>query len=571
MIIGLDVGGTHTDVVLLGDEGLVKAVKVHTDPSNLFDTVQKGLDAVTKGLDSSKIKRIVLSTTLTTNAIVQRKIPEVGMIVSGGPGIDPEFYRTGDHYYPVSGSIDHRGREVEPINADEIRSVSEKMKQEGIRYVGVVSKFSVRNPRQELTILELIKDSFDKVFLGHQVSGGLSFPRRIATTYLNAAVYNIHKAFFEAVENSLREKGLNVPIRILKADGGNMKFESSLDYPVQTILSGPAASIMGAISYAPGDSETLVLDVGGTTTDMAILVDGVPLLNPVGINVGTYQTLIRSLETHSIGVGGDSVVAVKNGEIRIGPERKGPAMAHNGPVPTPTDALFILGKDTNGDRERAVKGFMPIARELGTTVEEAAKKVFEFTCGIILLSAGEMIRRINAKPVYTVHEMLEGYQVKPKNLLVLGGPAVSFAEGFREISDFKVDVVPRWQVANAIGAGLAKTTSEVVLFVDTEQKIASAPAENFSRAVNRNFSKKDAIELAFDLLRQKALKRGANADFLEMEVVEDLEFNMVRQFYTTGKNIRIKAQIKPGIISGYDSLLNNLHTNHHVGVEHVIG
>ena len=435
----------------------------------------------------------------------------------------------------------------------------------------MVCKFSVRNPDEELEIFEIIKDSFDKVFLGHRVSGGLSFPRRIATTYLNAAVYPIHKSFFEAVENSLKKKGLDVPIRILKADGGNMNFVSSLDFPVQTILSGPAASIVGAVSFASKDSETLVLDVGGTTTDMAVLVNGVPLLNPVGINLGSYQTLIRSLETHSIGIGGDSLVTVEGGEIRVGPERKGPAMAHNGPAPTPTDALFILGKNTKGDREKAVKGFEPLARELGLSVEAAAEKIFKFTCSIILLSAGQMIHRINQKPVYTVHEMLEGYQVKPRNVLVLGGPAEYFAECFREISDFKVEVVPRWQVANAIGAGLARTTSEVVLFVDTEQKIAAAPAENFSRAVNRNFSKKDAVELAFDLLRQKAVNRGGNPEYLEMEVVEEFEFNMVRNFYTTGKNIRIKAQIKPGLIHGYDALLENLQTNQNSGVQHVSG
>ncbi len=571
MIIGLDVGGTHTDVVLLGSPGLLNAVKVHTDAANLFDTVLKGLDAVMKGIDPSEIERIVLSTTLTTNAVIQSKVPEVGLIVSGGPGIDPEFFRIGSHYYPVSGSIDHRGREVDPIQADEILRISKKMRQEGILNVGVVSKFSVRNPAHELEIFSLMKGSFDSVFLGHRVSGGLSFPRRIATTYLNAAVYPLHRDFFSAVEKSLRQKGLNVPIRILKADGGNMSFGASIDFPMQTILSGPAASIMGAIAFAPRDSETLVLDVGGTTTDMAVLINGAPLVNPVGINVGPYQTLVRSLETHSIGMGGDSEVRVENGEIRIGPERKGPAMAYDGPVPTPTDALFVLGKNTGGDREKSARGFEPIAGALGMSVEGAAKKVFDLASGTILLAAGEMIRRINAKPVYTVHEMLEGHQVRPGTVLVLGGPAVQFAECFREISDFEVSVVPRWAVANAIGAGLARTTSEVVLFADTERGMAVSPGENYRENISRNFSKKDAVELACSLLREKALKRGANPDYLEMEVVEDLEFNMVRNFSTTGKNIRVKVQVKPGLIRGHQTMLANLAATEQGGVHHVKG
>ena len=107
MIIGLDVGGTHTDAVLLGDNGLEKEIKVLTDPSNLFQSVTTALDDITAGIDPQTINRIVLSTTLTTNAIVQKKLPDVGIIVSSGPGIDPEFYRINENYFAVSGSIDH--------------------------------------------------------------------------------------------------------------------------------------------------------------------------------------------------------------------------------------------------------------------------------------------------------------------------------------------------------------------------------------------------------------------------------------------------------------------------------
>jgi N-methylhydantoinase A len=571
MIIGLDVGGTHTDVVLLSNEGLVDQIKVPTDQTHLFETVLKGLEKITQGIDPRNIMRMVLSTTLTTNAVIQKKIPEVAMIVSSGPGIDPEFYRTGAHYYPVSGSIDHRGREIDPIDEDEIRRIAGGLKKSGIDHVGVVCKFSVRNPDHELKIHSLLKDSCKVAFLGHRVSPGLNFPRRIATTFLNASVYPIHRQFFMAVEKSLKEMGIEAPIRILKADGGNMNFEASVDFPVQTILSGPAASIMGAIAFADQKSETLVLDIGGTTTDMAILVNGVPLLDPVGIDVGPYRTLIRSLETHSIGLGGDSAVCVQNRELCIGPERKGQAMAYGGPAPTPTDALFIMGNVMDGgDRDKAVKGFEDIARGLGTTVLEAARRVLDFTSRRILLEAGFMINRINSKPVYTVYEILEGYQVKPKEILVLGGPAPYFAHCFKDISDFNVRVVPRWQVANAIGAALSRTTTEVVLFADTEQGIAAAPEENFSKSVTKSFSKKDAIHLAFDLLREKAINRGANPDYLEMEVVEDLEFNMVRGFFTTGKNIRIKVQIKPGLIHGYDRMIQQIASTNDSGDRHAV-
>jgi N-methylhydantoinase A/oxoprolinase/acetone carboxylase beta subunit len=359
----------------------------------------------------------------------------------------------------------------------------------------------------------------------------------------------------------LEKFGFKVPIRILKADGGNMNFEASIDFPGQTILSGPAASVMGATAFAKSNSETLVLDIGGTTTDMAVLVNRVPLLNPLGIEIGNYRTLIRSLETHSVGIGGDSEVTIENCNIKIGPERKGSALAYDGPAPTPTDALFVLNKMTNGNKEKSIKGFSLIANQLGTSVENAAKMVFDRTCNMILLEAGKMINKVNSKPVYTVHEMLEGYKVKPDNILVLGGPAPYFAECFKQISDFKVLVVPKWQVANAIGAALARTTSEVALFADTEQGIAYSPGENFSKNIESNFSKQDALALAYDLLKQKALKRGANPDYLEMEAIEDLEFNMVRGFNTVGKNIRVQVQIKPGLIHGYDLMIKNLAIN----------
>lgn len=554
MIIGLDVGGTYTDVVLLGNEGIVRAIKVLTDTRALFQTVLSGLDQITEGIPPEMIRRIVLSTTLTTNAIAQAKISDVGMFVSSGPGIDPELYRTHDHYVAVCGSIDHRGREIEPVDVCQIEEYAHQFAAEGIRHVGVVGKFSTRNPQHEMIIHDRITPYFEKVFMGHQISGNLNFPRRIATTYLNAAVYPIHKQFFEAVQQSLEQKGLRVPIHIMKADGGTMNFSASLEFPAQTILSGPAASIMGSLPFAFEDEESLVMDIGGTTTDMAILVNYVPVLNRLGICLGPYKTLIRSLESHSIPVGGDSRIRVEGGDIRVGPERMGPAMAYGGPVPTPTDALCIMGKLKNGNRELAVQGFEPIARNLGCSVETAAARVFDETCRTILNEARVLIDRINQKPVYTIHELQEGYQVNPRKILILGGPAPHFAHHFEAISSFRVGVVPRWDVANAIGAALARTTCEVSLFADTQQGLAMAPEESFTAVVPQSFSDSDAVEAAEDLLRIKAARQGASPEEMEMEVVENQQFNMVKGFYTAGKNIRVKVQIKPGLINEYDTI-----------------
>jgi N-methylhydantoinase A/oxoprolinase/acetone carboxylase beta subunit len=559
MIVGLDIGGTHTDVVLLDKTGLLREIKVPTDPADLFHCVLAGLSAITEGIDTAGITRIVLSTTLATNAIVQNQLPPVGMIVSSGPGIDPEFYRTGSHYFAVAGSIDHRGREIEPIDPAEINSAAAQMQKDGIRQVGVVGKFSIRNPAHELAIKSILQPSFAKVFMGHRSSGNLNFGRRIATTYLNAAVYPLHQKFYQAVQKSLAAKGLSVSLRLLKADGGNMKFESSIDYPAQTILSGPAASVMGTVAFGSEKEDTLVMDIGGTTTDMAVLIGQSPVLNPLGIELASYKTLIRSLETLSIGLGGDSTVTFADGKICVGPERRGPAMAYGGPCPTPTDALFVLENIVDGSREKSIQGLKPLADRLGYSVESLAAEIMDVACQEILTAARQLIHQINSKPVYTVHELLEGYQVRPKNVLVLGGPAPYFAKYLAAGSEYRVRVVPRWKVANAIGAALARTTCEVTLFADTARRMAEAPEENFSRRIDPAFDREAAVQQTLDLLKTKAIERGANIDYLEMEVVESLQFNMVRGFNTTGRNIRIKVQVKPGLIHGYDDAIRKLY------------
>ncbi|HKJ98254.1 MAG TPA: hydantoinase/oxoprolinase family protein [Desulfotignum sp.] len=557
MIIGLDVGGTHTDAVILSRNGIEKSIKVPTDPADLFNTVLSGFTRLLASIDPSQIRRVVISTTLTTNAIVQQTMEPVGMIVSAGPGVDPEFFRTGDHYYAVSGSINHRGREKAPVNEIQIQDIAEKLKNAGVEYVGVVSKFCVRNPSHEILIKRILNKYFKQIFLGHHVSGNLNFPRRIATTHLNAAVFALHKSFFEAVKKSLAEKGLTVPIQILKADGGTMSLEASMHFPGQTVLSGPAASIMGAIPYAPEGQDVIVLDIGGTTTDIAFLVDRAPLLEPVGIQRGRYKSLIRSLRTDSKGIGGDSALRVSDTGLTIGPDRQGPAMAFGGPLPTPTDALVVLGLMDTGNREKAMAGIHTIAQGLKLSDEEAAEKVFKTCCTIILKKTFEMIDQINSQPVYTVHDFLEGYKLSPQKILLLGGPAPYFAKKIQDLYQIDTLAVPESAVANAIGAALARTTCEVSLNADTEQGIVTAHEEDFAEPISKTFSEDELMETAYNLLREKAINSGADPENMdEVEVVEYQKFNIVRNFSPRGKIFRTKMQLKPGLIKGFDKMLH---------------
>ena len=136
--------------------------------------------------------------------------------------------------------------------------------------------------------------------------------------------------------------------------------------------------------------------------------------------------------------------------------------------------------------------------------------------------------------------------------------APCFASELQNLSGWRTSVVPRWMVANAIGAALAKTTCDVTLFADTQQEIAIAPSENYHEKISKRFTRDQAITIAEDLVRRKAIERGADPTHFESEIIESQQFNMIRGFNNTGKNIRVTAQVKPGLIYNYQNIIEQL-------------
>ncbi len=551
MILGIDVGGTHTDAVLFDRLQVRKKSKVATRPENLVESLLGVADGILRGEDLRALDRIVFSTTISTNAIVQGRIDRVGLAIACGPGLPPTLLTIDDESHPVSGYINHRGVEAAPVDEVEIRKLGNHFRERGIRHLGVVGKFSTRNPSQEIRIRDLLMNDFRHVSLGHRMSGNLNFPRRIATTFLNAAVWETHSAFVREVFRFRKRLGLDTPVHILKADGGTFEIGYSVEFPVYTILSGPAASIMGILSLTRCNGDAVAVDVGGTTTDIALFSGGVPLLEPLGVTIGGRRTLIRGLRTRSIGTGGDSRVRFTGGELLIGPERDGPAAAFGGRHPTPTDAMIVLGLTNIGDPRRAAGAVGELARSMDVPPREAAERIFEGTCRQIASSVKDMIDEINNKPVYTIHEMLEGKKIKPEKLYIVGGPAEPMAERLGEILGLSTVIPPHAEVANAIGAALARNTTEVTVLADTERRLMTIAEEGLQTAIPAEFSRGDVLQVCREMIRERALRFGAGIEDIEMEIVEDLEFNMVRGFNRTGKNIRIKAQIKPGLIAGF--------------------
>jgi len=551
MILGIDVGGTHTDAVLIDGFKIRKKAKVPTDADDLLSCLHRVATEILAGEDPQRLQRVVLSTTLSTNAIVQNKTEPVGMIVAGGPGLSPALLPMIPHTHYVAGYVNHRGVIAADIDPDEIRMAGKKLRGEGIRHLGVVGKFSTRNPDQELKTAGLLAADFRHVSLGHRLSGHLNFRRRIETTYLNSAVWEIYQRFVKDVLQFVRSQGIEVPIYILKADGGTFDVAKSADFPVQTILSGPAASIMGILSMARCDEDAIALDIGGTTTDIAVFADGVPLLENLGVTIEGRKTLIRGLRTRSIGLGGDSVVRCDQGEIRIGPEREGPAAALGGPYPTPTDAMIVLQRTAIGDPDRAAAALAPLAGQLGVSVEETARRIFTAACDKIAAAVRSFIEEINNEPVYTIHEMLAGKKIAPKLLHVVGGPAAAMADSLGERLDCRAFIPEHAEVANAVGAALARTTAEITILADTERRLLTIGEEGEQMEIPSRYTAAEAIAAGTAKLREKALAMGAREEDLEIEVIENQEFNMVRDMYTSGKNIRVKLQLKPGLISGF--------------------
>lgn len=548
MILGIDVGGTHTDSVLMRGREIVRKSKVLTDKQDILKSVTQATEAVATAEDIQQLKRVVLSTTISTNAVAQNQLDPVGLIVMNGPGVAPKDLPLSDKAIFISGYMNHRGLEAEELDEDELVEVAAKLSEPQRDNMAIVGKFSTRNPVHEQQVNALFDERAKHISLGHHLSGALNFPRRISSTYLNEAIWNLHSGLVDHLSTYLSKLGADVPLYILKADGGTIDYQQSRNTPVQTILSGPAATIMGVLPYVSTEKDSVSVDIGGTTTDIALFADGAPLLEPQGVQIEEHKTLIRGLQTHSIAIGGDSHVQVVDGQIVVGPERKGAAMAFDGPVPTPTDAMIVLGLADFGDKTKAEAAIQSVAKDFGQSLEATANAVLDVACNAIADKVNSMIAEVNGKPVYTIHELLEGKKLAPMELIVVGGPAPYMADRVGKLLGYQHVVPENSEVINASGAAMARTTVELNLMADTEAKLLSISEEGLQAEIPNSFTEQDVIEVGRERLIQKAREAGANEEDIEVEVADLQSYNVIRQFSTAGKNIRVRLQIKPGLI-----------------------
>ena len=551
MLLGIDVGGTHTDAVLVGTDGLKAWAKAKTNHADLMASIREVLGKIVPQAAPEPITRLNLSTTLSTNAIVEGLTEPVGVFVAAGPGVNPDAYAVGQHFRIIPGATDHRGRITSPLDEFAALEHAARCKTAGVSVYACVGKFSPRNPEFEEALREVVHPQADFVSCGHEFSGQLGFGRRIHSAVFNASVWRDFNRFADAVQRSAIDFGLNAQVNILKADGGTMPLSMSRTFPVESILSGPAASVMGIIAVCDIDRDSVILDIGGTTTDIALFADGAPLIEPEGAVISGRPTLVRALKSRSIGIGGDSAITFVAGHVRVGPRRLGPAMAEGGHHPTLTDALNVLGCADLGDVSASRRGLNVLASEHGSDGRTMAQDAALAAVTSIRAAVIELTRAVNDRPVYTIYELLEGKRLTPKTVYVMGGPAQAMAELLSEVFPEDVLVPDNYAVANAIGAALSRPTLSAELFADTQRGRMLIPGLDIEEDVPRSYDLATAQEDAARYLRQYLEHLRVEDPESMVETIEAQSFNMVEDDAMVGRTIRVKCQIKPGVLPGY--------------------
>ena len=339
LALGIDTGGTLTDGVLfdLERKEILAKSKVLTTRHDLTLAIDSCLDNIlggtggqvprpsdnitgqTKQVDPARIKMVSLSTTLATNAIVEGRGAEVGLIMIGFDEPAPKLPTS--HFVSIKGGCDLKGEYREEVDLAEAASAVAEMK-EKVDAFAVSGYLSVRNPAQELAVAGLIRELTGcPVVCAHQLSSELGFIERTVTAVLNARLIPLITGLITAVKKSMDRRGIHAPLMVVKGDGSLISEQKARQRPIETILSGPAASIIGAITLT-GVKDAVVIDMGGTTTDLAVLRNGRPAINSSGARVGGWLTRVRAADITTAGLGGDSLVHVdRKGKLSIGPQR----------------------------------------------------------------------------------------------------------------------------------------------------------------------------------------------------------------------------------------------------------
>ncbi len=552
-IIGIDVGGTNTDATLISrDRRVLGMVKVPTDHNHILASTKAALKQILTYNEANQPVKLQLSTTLSTNAIVEGKGEATAVLAIPGPGINLADFQFNFPVYSLRGYVDHRGRLIRDLDESEVVSAASEALAAGAQSLAIVGKFSQRNNSLEVKAQDLILAAdlkFNHITLGHQLSGKLNFPRRIITAYLNSSVAKQQVNFAAVIKELQVTNPIIKEVQVLKADGGTMGLDESCLRPVETILSGPAASIMAAQALTESQTDNLVVvDIGGTTSDIAVISGGEALYQRDGAIIGNKRTLVPALFTRSIGLGGDSEVRISADKVSLGPKRAGKAVCLGGSRLTPTDAAVALGLVKLGDRARSIAALDQEKQGKYDSWQKLAQVIMTSFAKQLSLEIKRVYRYLREQPVYTVSELLAPFDLSPKAIVGLGAPAAVFIPLIAAELDLGWEVLPFHAGSNAIGAAAARPTVAITVHVDTEQEQVIIPELGSQFQLRRSalFEEKQARQLAREQIREHARKIGLE-DYGDIQIVEEEVFNVVRGFYTVGRIFNLRVQIRPQV------------------------
>ncbi|MDU8910155.1 hydantoinase/oxoprolinase family protein [Aestuariicoccus sp. MJ-SS9] len=374
--LGVDTGGTYTDAVLLRDEAQVLAsAKALTTRDDLALGIGRAVRSVLDeaGVAPADVAMAALSTTLATNALVEGQGGRVALVLIGFAERDLAAHGLaealgGDPVLMLAGGHSHAGAEVAPLD---LEALADWAAGQQVSAFAVAAQFATRNPAHEQAAREALRRVTGRpVSCSYELSARLGGPKRALTALLNARLIGLtHRLILRAGE-VLAEMGLSAPLMVVRGDGALMSAEQAQARPIETILSGPAASLVGA-RWLTGADTALVSDIGGTTTDIALLRGGMPAIDPAGAQVGRWRTMVEAVAMRTHGLGGDSEVHVVQaglaGGVTLGPRRlipvclvasEAPQVVHDAldraarsPVPGEHDARFVRavpGQDRGG-------------------------------------------------------------------------------------------------------------------------------------------------------------------------------------------------------------------------------
>ncbi len=513
--LGIDVGGTNTDAVILdaADRVLAKA-KVACTP-DITGGITEAIDAVMRapGVDSSRITHVMLGTTHATNAVLERrKLRRVAVIRIGSPSghaVRPMFGWPQDLAEAVAvdativgGGIEFDGRDLAPLDTGaiarflgDVAARSGGTAGGGLEGVAIASVFAPVSPRHELLAAEIVKRELGEemhVSLSHEI-GSVGLLERENATILNAALVGVARDVATAMESALAAHGLRPVTFFAQNDGTLMALGHALRYPVLTIGSGPANSIRGA-AFLTGTTDSLVADVGGTSTDVGVLVNGFPRESSQGVEIGGIHTNFRMPDLVTIALGGGTVVAGEAGGPVIGPRSVGflltsQALVFGGQTPTLTDSAVASGRAALGD-----PGLIGGHRRL---LESAARRADEMLA--------EAIDRVKTAK-------------GDRALIAVGGGSILVPDDLPGISE--VIRPGHFDAANAVGAAIASVSGQV-------DRIFHMGAGG----------RKAALDEACEEATQNAVAAGADPGTVEIVEIEEIPLA-----YLTSPAVRIRAK-----------------------------